>query len=509
MIGGLLNSASRTALIAAAGLFVGGVAMPSAKAADLGGDCCADLEERVADLEATTARKGNRKVSVTITGQVNKFVMWWDDGHQSKTYYGVENRNSSTRFSILGEAKVTPSVKMGFEIMLDNQAGTSAQLNQWDPNGKGNGIITPLGAPSFAGNNDDSYFGPARRMVFWAEDAKLGRITVGRYEMAGAVGTIDLGGIGAGASPSMTLVNGSFLIRGPAGQYYATSWSAFVDPAATQSRENEVRYDSPVFMGFIMSSSIGDDGSNYGTMLRYAGEASGFRVAAGIGYEHYGQVAALQNCFPGGPACTGVPPGIGSGPNNQFNPAPNVNAWGAGLSVLHVPTGLFAQGHFIAVDFDENAPTTPGPGNSWWAQNAAGRIPADQWLIQGGITKNWFGFGNTALFAEYSRSEGWGAQGGPLSPSGRNFSNATTPGATSVFGVTDSAVTMYGFGVTQNVDAAATEIYLDYRHFSADVTCSSTGANCTGAAAPIGTVPLQKLQTEDFWAVIGGARLKF
>ena len=28
------------------------------RAADLGGNCCADLEERVAELEATTARKG-------------------------------------------------------------------------------------------------------------------------------------------------------------------------------------------------------------------------------------------------------------------------------------------------------------------------------------------------------------------------------------------------------------------------------------------------------------------
>src|SRR5215467_4173892 len=102
MIGGLLSTVSRTALLAAAGIIVGGVAMPSAKAADLGGDCCADLEERVAELEATTARKGNRKMSLTITGQVHKMIMWWDDGKSSKTYYGVENRNSSTRFSLLG-----------------------------------------------------------------------------------------------------------------------------------------------------------------------------------------------------------------------------------------------------------------------------------------------------------------------------------------------------------------------------------------------------------------------
>ena len=74
MNGGLLKtSTSYVALLAAAGLFVGGVAMPSAKAADLGGDCCADLEERVAELEATTARKGNRRVSLTVTGQVNTF----------------------------------------------------------------------------------------------------------------------------------------------------------------------------------------------------------------------------------------------------------------------------------------------------------------------------------------------------------------------------------------------------------------------------------------------------
>ncbi|MDX2204604.1 MAG: porin, partial [Hyphomicrobiaceae bacterium] len=50
--------------MAAAGLLVGGMSMGTAKAADLGGDCCADLEERVADLEATTVRKGNRKVSL-------------------------------------------------------------------------------------------------------------------------------------------------------------------------------------------------------------------------------------------------------------------------------------------------------------------------------------------------------------------------------------------------------------------------------------------------------------
>ena len=75
MIGGLLSQApAGWRSWRQLGLFVGGVAMPSAKAADLGGDCCADLEERVAELEATTARKGNRKMSLTISGQVNRSI---------------------------------------------------------------------------------------------------------------------------------------------------------------------------------------------------------------------------------------------------------------------------------------------------------------------------------------------------------------------------------------------------------------------------------------------------
>jgi hypothetical protein len=508
MIGGLFNSASRTALIAAAGLLVGGVAMPSAKAADLGGDCCADLEERVAELEATTARKGNRKMSVTITGQVHKMIMWWDDGQSSKTYYGVENRNSSTRFSILGEAKVTHAVKIGFEIMLDNAAPNSAGLSQFDPNGKAvsattGGPFSNYGATSFSGLSNDGYFGAARRMIFWVEDNKLGRLSVGHYEMAGAITTIDLGGISAGASASERLVNGSFQLRGPAGQYYAIPWVSVLDFSANQPRLDELRYDSPTVMGFILSSSIANDGSNWGTMLRYANEFSGFRVAAGIGYEHYGQQGASDSCGGGVPA-TGAPC---PGPADLTKTAPNVNAWGVGASALHVPTGLFVQGHYIHVDFDENNDFSfnGSSTNAWWSQTSPGRIPAEQWLIQGGITKNWFGFGNTALFGEYSRNNGWGASGGQFAPTGRSFSAANLPGGTAVNGVTDTEVTMYGFGITQNVDAAATELYLDWRHFSADITCSAAN-NCSG---PAGGAPGTKLQTEDFWAAIGGARLKF
>src|SRR5256885_10180595 len=172
MIGGLLSNTSRLALAAAAGLFIGGVAMPSAKAADLGGDWCADLEERVAELEARAARKGNRKMSLTITGQVNRLVMWFDDGHTSNTYYGLDNRNSSSRFLFLGSAKVNPSVTMGFQIMIDtNVGGISSSVNQLDEDGtmSSSSNFGIAGMNRLNASNNDAYFGAARQVAWWVE----------------------------------------------------------------------------------------------------------------------------------------------------------------------------------------------------------------------------------------------------------------------------------------------------------------------------------------------------
>ena len=59
MFGGIGKAGWATILVTG-GLILG--TSVSAQAADLGGDCCGDLEERIAELEATTARKGNRKV---------------------------------------------------------------------------------------------------------------------------------------------------------------------------------------------------------------------------------------------------------------------------------------------------------------------------------------------------------------------------------------------------------------------------------------------------------------
>jgi hypothetical protein len=105
--------------LVAAGLLMGGLTAGSASAADLGGNCCADLEERIAELEATTARKGNRKVSLTISGWVGEQVLWWDDGAAKGTYVGGLGTTLASHVTFSGQATIMPGWYAGYVLQLE------------------------------------------------------------------------------------------------------------------------------------------------------------------------------------------------------------------------------------------------------------------------------------------------------------------------------------------------------------------------------------------------------
>ena len=351
MNGALMRASSRFAVAAALGLFMGA---SSSQAADLGGNCCADLEERIAELEATTARKGNRKMSLTISGQVDRAVVWYDDGKFSKTYYGLDNTNSSTRFIFSGNAKVTPKVSMGFEIMIEIEAGgTSSKVNQFDEDGKLTAFIpqrqhcrhraspSHTGIPSFNAAQHRRLLRrrSPRRMVVRAcrprqnNGGSLGECRRARYHRS------DRAASRSPASNSFILLNGGFFLRGPGGQVYNMTWGtrSAIPPTNNPGRTEEVRYDSPSWHGFIYSASIAEAGDYWGTMLRYANEFNGVRIAGSVGYERVTDIATPGVVDPNNVAYTGR--------------RPDITAWGIALSAMHVPTGLFIQGHYNAADF--------------------------------------------------------------------------------------------------------------------------------------------------------------
>ena len=157
MAGGLMMQSARIALFAVAGMALGAVAAP-AQAADLGGNCCADLEERIAELEATSARKGNRKVSLTVSGQVNEAILWFDAGDETNVYVGT-NDTARTCFRFVGEAKIDSDWKAGYLLEIGVRANRLNRVNQDTDNG--------------AGGLD------LRHSAWWVESKTFGRVWVG------------------------------------------------------------------------------------------------------------------------------------------------------------------------------------------------------------------------------------------------------------------------------------------------------------------------------------------
>ena len=177
IVGGLKKTTSRLAIAAAAGLLTGGIALAPAQAASLGGDCCADLEERVAELEATTVRKGNRKVSVKLSGLVNRAILWWDDGHNSDSHY-VDGGVTRSRFRITGNAAISPGRTAGFHIENDwhisNIASATSNCMDFNSSNPNHCMVNPNPSDNFS----------TRKAEIWIKDERLGKVSLGKGDMA-------------------------------------------------------------------------------------------------------------------------------------------------------------------------------------------------------------------------------------------------------------------------------------------------------------------------------------
>lgn len=403
-------------LAASAGLLL---STQGATAADLGGNCCADLEERIAELEATTARKGNRKVSLEIYGQVNEAIGYWDDGVEQNVYQ-FTNDTSRTRFGFKGKAKIAGDWYAAFRIEVGIRTAPQQSLS--------------------ATNDDGAVPGQLDlRHASWSIGSKTyGEVTVGETSFAtDGIKQVQTAKIGHFANNDIFDFPSDFVIRNT-----NRDWETSVvnrEPGEG-SRGNLVRYDSPEFGGFTASAHWGED-DVWGMALRYKGEIGDFKVVGGIGY---GDMTERDE------ECTQIAAGNGTDSDCQ--------EYGGSVSVMHGTSGIFVTGAY-GIREDEVIERRTGRSG----ENT-------HWLVQAGIEQKWIPLGSTTIFGGYQERE----TDGVLNDDGGANISITNNGA-AAGNLLKTEVQMWEVGLNQHVSAAAMDLYLHYKHYEADLLTSGAG----------------------------------
>ncbi|MGF1620717.1 MAG: hypothetical protein ACFCUR_08895 [Rhodomicrobiaceae bacterium] len=459
-----------------------------ASAADLGGDCCADLEERVAELEATTARKGNRVVSLSISGVVHESLLFWDDGGESDAYI-VTNAGYQSRLKFNGEAQINPNLKAGYEIELGLWNSPSLTVDQTSSENVSSSSLTQQGSVII------------RQNKLYIQSNTLGRLTIGRQSVAADnISSINVSGAVHIANAPHQVYMGTFKARQTDGDLSPLRFNAMMGgdgsnlPGDTDRLES-IRYDAQ-FGGFTASASWGED-DYWDVALRWQGLLFGrMKAAGGVAYSVWNETWQDNLSISSTTGKNGCLPGVT--PTGDPGEA-DCEQIGLSGSIMDVPTGLYVYGAY-GINWDNNvnqyssiklSPAVP----DGFGFEFAGPNPDDEdsfWYIQAGIEKNWTGYGATTIFGEYGNYD-----------TGFNVSftgSATDPAFTTF----DSAnVKMWGFGINQNFASAALDIYAKFSHYDA----SAENVRTFSEATPTGAA--NSGDFEDFYTIYTGARIQF
>jgi hypothetical protein len=494
MFGGLTKTSSRIAIAAALGLTLGGFAFKAtpAQAADLGGDCCADLEERVAELEATTVRKGNKKVSVTISGWVVKSMNFWDDGKEESFFVGDKDADLASRFAITGSATISPGWSAGYNLTVATTGDIFGMgSNQIDEDS----VAYP--ATSGIGLNAGIY---TLYSYIYLKSDTLGTLNWGYLSPASDNPAVlaDISGTVI-ESNAVAFEGRSFFLRPNGNNGLSTAtWNDFmicqglgagIGADCWGNPQPAVRYDSPTWGGFRFQTSYGTntltevgptpDNNFWDVAVYYTADWNSIKVSAAGAYTWI--------------------------ESNVYGVGENSDLWQVGASIMHKPSGLgiYALGQW---EQSEGAGTAPlgfsrtitevetctaasggfcGPATvqlttftATFDQSFTKKAQdTDVWYIKPFWRKAWSPIGATVFYGEYGQYNDQFIAGVNLCTQG--FGLGTAIGAFCGVGpnagvgegvfVTGSEMERWGLGVVQEIDSAAMHLWARWQHQELDV----------------------------------------
>ena len=273
-----------------------------------------DLQNRLDQLESQQAappvvptkmlRSGKKQVTLALSGQVNRISMFVDDGTLN-SFFHSDNENSSTRWRLVGKAKIDSEWSAGLKIEQDigqsnNSSGVSFTQDDCQIDKQGSPDITK-GCED--GSISDTSF-DNRQMNVWVKSKGAGKLTLGKTDMpSNNIVQIDLSGTGVVQYSGANDIGGNFEFRteGVFGDADGPDINDVYSQLDGLSRQNQIRYDTPKFAGFTLGVAHGQ-GDIWDIAARYSAnyKEAGLKISAGFAYWEFGKNTNSFNSGIGG-----------------------------------------------------------------------------------------------------------------------------------------------------------------------------------------------------------------
>ncbi|NIA67031.1 porin [Pelagibius litoralis] len=222
------------------------------------------LEQKSAAQDQQVIESGNDKVKLSISGQVNRGVLFADNGDDSEVFH-VDNDNSSTRLRFIGEGELDSDITVGTQIEVQFESNSTAAIS-FDQD-------SPAGPNNFT----------ERKLEIFADSKTLGRLWIGQGDTASnGTSEIDLSGTAVVAYSGIGDLAGGLEFSDGSGALGPSISDVFSNFDGL-SRDDRARYDTPGLYGFKGSVSAIDGGA-WDAGITYGGDFNGVKVAAAAAY---------------------------------------------------------------------------------------------------------------------------------------------------------------------------------------------------------------------------------
>ena len=214
-------------------------------------------------VDSRTVISGKKGVKLTVSGQVNRGVLFADNGDDSDIFY-VDNDNSSTRVRFVGIGELTDDITVGSQIEVQFESNSTAAIR--------------IDQDSSAGPNNFT----ERKLELYVDSGRFGRLWLGQGDTASnGTSEVDLSGINVIAYSGIADMAGGIAfsddnVLGPRINQVFSNFDGL-------SRDDRIRYDTPSFSGFKGSVSAIEGGAA-DVAIRFAGEISGTKVVAAAAF---------------------------------------------------------------------------------------------------------------------------------------------------------------------------------------------------------------------------------